>query len=142
MKFTKDQMTPLKHFLCRIRTKLRSLLGLPYKDYARMSVRIKIDNLTGPQAKAIEDLLHQWELLGNLGSSRWTAFFADGDGNFQPKIKVNGSRPESSGKGKWETVTFKNGAHGCTDDLYLIDFGWIAWAERAALDQTATLAPS
>ena len=139
MKFTKDQMMPLKHFLCRIRTKLRALLGLPYRDYERMSVRIKIDNLTGPQAKAIEDLLHQWVALGNLGSSRWTAFFADGDGNFQPKIKVNGKRPKFSGKGRWETLTFK---YGSPDEFYIIDFDWIAWAERAALEQTATLAPS
>ena len=129
----------LKHFLNRKRTQLRALLGLPYKDYERMPVWIKIDNLTGPQAKAIEDLLRQWELLGNVGSSRWTAFFADGDGNFHPKIKVNGSRPEFSGKGRWETVTFKDGG---PDDLYLIDFDSIAWAERAASEQTATSAPS
>ncbi len=136
MKFTKAQM-PIKHFLNRKRTQLRALLGLPYKDYERVSVRIKIDNLTSAQAKAIEDLLRQWELLGNVGSSRWTAFFADGDGNFRPRIKVNGEKPEFSGKGKWQTVTFKD---GCLDDLYLINFDWIASAERAALEQTATSA--
>ena len=118
---------PLKHFLNRKRTQLRALLGLPYKDFERRSLRIKIDNLTGPQAKSIEDLLHQWVALGNLGSSRWTAFFADGDGNFRPKINVNGTRPESSGKGRWETVTFKDGG---ADEFYIIDFDWIAWAER------------
>ena len=119
---------PLKHFLNRKRTQLRALLGLPYRDYERMSVRIKIDNLTGPQVKAIEDLLHQWEWLGGVGSSRWTAFFADGDGNFRPRIKVNGKRPESSGKGKWRTLTDKD---GYSEGFYVIDFDSIACAERS-----------
>ena len=116
-----------RNFLYRKLRQLRALLGLPYKDYERTSVRIKIDNLTRPQAKAIEDMLHQWGALAGIGSSRWTAFFADGDGNFHPRISFNGRNPESSGKGKWQTLTYKD---GYPDEFYTIDYDWIAWTER------------
>lgn len=58
-----------------------------------MRLRIVIDNLTCAQAIALEDMLAAWEWLGSIGASRWTAFYADGDGNFRPKITVDGSRP-------------------------------------------------
>lgn len=59
-----------------------------------ISMIIEITNLTIAQKMAIEDMLSYWILLGSVGSSRWTSFFADGDGNFKPKITVNGNDPE------------------------------------------------
>ena len=59
-------------------------------------MKIEIENLTEAQAIALEDMLATWEWLGGAGASRWTAFFADGDGNFRPKITVDGHKPEKT----------------------------------------------
>lgn len=59
-------------------------------------LNIKITNIDEAQAIAIEDLLAVWVALGNIGSSRWTSFFADGDGNFRPQITVNGEKPQTT----------------------------------------------
>jgi len=56
----------------------------------RETLEIHIHNLTRAQAFAIEDLLATWQQGGTLGCSRWTAFYADGDGNFRPACIVNG----------------------------------------------------
>ena len=61
-----------------------------------ISMKIEIDNLTEAQAIALEDMLATWQWLGGNGASRWTAFYADGDGNFQPKITIDGRKPEKS----------------------------------------------
>jgi hypothetical protein len=86
------------------------------------SMIIEITNLTEPQRLAIEDMLRTWTYLGGIGSSRFTKFYADGDGNFQPKILVNGSRPELCDllevKDRWP-----DGSGG----EYQIDFDTIAW---------------
>ena len=58
-------------------------------------MKIEIDNLTPRQEAAIEDFLLTWMRLGEWGSSRFTAFYADGDGDFRPKIKVNGEKPKA-----------------------------------------------
>lgn len=86
---------------------------------------IEIDGLTKAQKIALEDMLATWVYLGNIGSSRWTAFFADGDGNFRPKIKIDGKKPEHTKlieeKQKWDAKPEVD---------YAIDFDWIAWALR------------
>lgn len=51
---------------------------------------VEIENVTEAQAIAIEDMLATWVNLGGMGSSRWTSFYADGDGDFHPRITVNG----------------------------------------------------
>ena len=90
---------------------------------------IEIDNLTTAQAIALEDMLATWAHLASLGSSRWTAFFADGDGNFQPKITVDGQRPEFtnliSNEERWD------------GEEYRIDFDTIAWRLRSRLPRAA-----
>ena len=69
---------------------------------------IEIDNLTEPQALAIEDMLATWSSLGSRGSSRWTAFYADGDGDFRPKILVDGQKPNSYADKKcWDKILTK-----------------------------------
>ena len=54
------------------------------------TINVEISNITEAQAIALEDMFRTWVSLGNNGSSRWTCFYADGDGNFRPSIKVDG----------------------------------------------------
>ena len=84
-----------------------------------MNANIQISNLTEAQVIAIEDLLATWVYLGGIGSSRWTSFYADGDGNFHPKISINGHDPEFSKLMPRKEVWNK--------DTYKIDLDEIAW---------------
>jgi len=87
-----------------------------------MPTFIEINNLTKPQRIALEDMLKTWLHLSSLGGSRWTCYYADGDGNFHPKIKIDGRDPKYTDliKDRRERV-WKN-------DEYRIDFDMIAWA--------------
>jgi hypothetical protein len=60
------------------------------------TINVEIQNITDAQAIALEDMFMTWVYLGKLGASRWTSFYADGDGNFRPKINVNGKEAEFS----------------------------------------------
>jgi len=86
------------------------------------TITIKITNITDAQAIAIESQLYIWEYLGGIGSSRWTSFFADGDGDFHPKIEVNGKKPQHTeliGKeGLWSSSGYK------------IDYDAVSWRLR------------
>lgn len=75
--------------------------------------------LTVPQRVAFEDMLATWNFLGSAGASRWTAFFADGDGNFKPKATIDGRKPEYT-----ELMTQAEKWNG---DEYRMDFDAIAW---------------
>ncbi len=95
---------------------------------------IEIDGLTEAQALALEDVLAMWHHLGALGSSRWTAFFADGDGNFRPKITIDGRRPQAytktDAKRRWVTL-WRQEEHGMNPiDVYMMDFDEIAWQKH------------
>jgi len=105
----------------------------------KKKLEIVIDNLTEAQAIAIEDMLRQWEMLASWGSSRWTAFYADGDGNFRPKIMVNGTRPEHTKLLKPEErankvtvnqVPLDKEGNIPTSCDYAVDFDTIAWRLR------------
>ena len=85
----------------------------------RPRVSICIDNLTEPQREALEDMLATWMRLSSWGSSRWTSFFADGDGNFHPRITVNGKKPRFTEKLERKDLG--------VNDEYRIDFDDIAW---------------
>ena len=61
---------------------------------ADKTLKIEINGLTDSQVIAISDMMAQWQYLGTIGASRWTAFFADGDGNFRPSIIVNNEEPK------------------------------------------------
>lgn len=61
----------------------------------KRSITVQIENITEAQAIALETLFAQWVTLGKIGASRWTALFADGDGNFRPRVLVNG-RPATA----------------------------------------------
>jgi hypothetical protein len=60
------------------------------------TINIEISNITKAQAIALEDMFRTWVVLGKIGSSKWTSFYADGDGNFRPNIKVDGKYAEYS----------------------------------------------
>ena len=98
----------------------------------RIKITIEIDNLTEPQALAIEDLMAMWQHLGGVGGSRWTAFYADGDGNFRPKITVDGRRPVTceltDSKKRWKSLWEEDQYGQHPQDIYMLDFDSIAWA--------------
>ena len=56
----------------------------------KKTIKIEISNITNKQIKAMEYLFSKWQYDGQIGHSEWTAFFADGDGDFQPHIKIDG----------------------------------------------------
>jgi len=75
-------------------------------------------------------MLAVWESLGSAGSSRWVAFFADGDGSFQPEITINGHKPQPTTLGvppkeRWRRFEVEGWG---SDEGYFLDFDPIAWA--------------
>ncbi len=96
--------------------------------YAKRMVTIQIDGLKEAQVAAIEDMLATWIQLGGLGASRWTAFYADGDGDFHPKITVNGQPPRFT---PYLTREQRWGRCKLTETIYTVDYDAIAWALRA-----------
>jgi len=91
-----------------------------------VSMKIELSNLTKAQAIAIEEMFAIWKDLSSVGSSRYVAFFADGDGNFHPTIAINDKLPTHKGNevmGKdyfiEQTVT--------KTSAYWVDFGPITW---------------
>lgn len=97
----------------------------------RVTLEIFIHNLTQAQAIALEDLLATWQQLGSLGSSRWTAFYADGDGSFRPTCVVNGHVARHQ--------AFVDGKKFWRGDEYRIDFDAIGWALRDAEKQSIAM---
>ena len=94
----------------------------------KRKLKIEIDNLTEAQAIAIEDMMAIWVSLGSMGSSRWTCFFADGDGNFRPKIKLGSWRKREPKTTDLVSVDERWKTEICgINEAYKIDFDWIAW---------------
>lgn len=100
------------------------------RDRSKRTLNITLENITEAQEIALNDFFATWESLGSWGSSRWTAFYADGDGDFRPKIKINGEKPKHTDlleKGlTWSSdriiaMSFYEG------DAYKIDYDWIGW---------------
>jgi hypothetical protein len=93
------------------------------RQRGRKVITVRIDNLTEAQALAIEDLMATWVSLGSVGGSRWTSFYADGDGNFRPSVKVDGRKAQictlTDPKARWKRVD--------GDETYMIDFDSFAW---------------
>jgi len=80
---------------------------------------IRVQNLTIAQSIALEDMMSVWQDLGSMGCSRWTSFFADGDGNFRPEVLYNGHSPNKTDLLKKEETWRGN--------EYRIDFDSIGW---------------
>jgi len=87
-----------------------------------MKIIVEFDNITEPQAIALEDLFKTMEWCGNIGTSRWTSFYSDGDGNFRPKILIDGEKPKFTELIERDKLW--------KDNEYRIDFDAIAWKLR------------
>jgi len=99
---------------------------------SKYSLKIKIDNLTLGQAIAIEDMLSIWVILNKAGGSDWVAFYADGGGDFHPKISVNNKRPKTTelgggSKSRWRKVC---GLKGYFINYNLIDKDLLQQSEK------------
>ena len=86
------------------------------------TINVEISNITEAQAIALDDMFRTWMSLGDMGASRWTCFYADGDGNFRPKIKVDGRDAEYA-----EEITDDLRKVLWENDEYRIDYDSIAW---------------
>jgi hypothetical protein len=42
---------------------------------------------------ALQAMFEYWNLLANMGSSRYVGFMVDGDGNFHPKCDITYDKP-------------------------------------------------
>jgi len=101
----------------------------------RYKITVEIDNLTEPQSLAIQDMLRLWMELAGVGASRFTAFFADGDGDFRPQIVVDGKPPERCLAGHTDDKhRWRDGG-----DVYYIDFDEIAWWLRSERENIPSL---
>lgn len=61
-------------------------------DTDRYKMTVTID-VTESQALAMQSMFEYMENLGNAGSSRKVAFYADGDGNFKPHPVITYDKP-------------------------------------------------
>lgn len=79
-------------------------------------------NVTEAQALALEVMIGQWNSLSSMGSSRFVAFYADGDGNFHPAARMYKPRC-------WRQLTdeLTDAAINWENDICLIDFDPIDW---------------
>lgn len=73
-----------------------------------MELNINIKNIKPNQAIALVNMLKKMEYCGKAGTTQYVGFFADGDGDFHPKIEVN--IPENiSGKYYEKSCVFRDG---------------------------------
>lgn len=84
---------------------------------------IELTNLTEAQRIAIEDMLAYWQGT-RIGASRWMAFYADGDGNFRPRITVDGHEPRH--QDRVDPNRFWTGGKPWSGE-YRMDYDAIAW---------------
>ena len=61
-----------------------------YQKHAANNMSVEIDNLTYDQYMALKALFYKMQMNGNVGHSESMTFFCDSDGNYRPKIKIDG----------------------------------------------------
>jgi len=99
------------------------------RDRTKRTLTVVIENVTEAQEIALNDFFAMWQYLGGMGSSRWTAFYADGDGDFRPKITINGEKAKFTElidhveMWKGDSIVAQRFASG--GDAYKIDFDWV-----------------
>lgn len=94
---------------------------------------ITLDNVLPADAIALKKMFEYMQRLGNVGSSRWCSFFADGDGSFHPKVNIEypielPEVPEITGEVEYNKETKRlegNPIH--SDGDFAIDSDSIAW---------------
>lgn len=92
------------------------------QDLIKMTVTMEV---TEAQAITLKEMFETWNYLGNVGSSRFVCFLADGDGNFHPNVKVKTDRRLTE-----LTKEERQTAYKYKDDIYKFDFDNIAWLLR------------
>jgi hypothetical protein len=58
----------------------------------RLEMTVKFQ-VTEAQALALQAMFKDWNFLASIGASRFSAFYVDGDGNFQPNCTFEFARP-------------------------------------------------
>jgi hypothetical protein len=83
---------------------------------------------TVPQALTLQAFFDQWNSLGNVGSSRFVAFYVDGDGDFHPECAVTVDRqlPELTDELR-EAGRHEGSDVDVADDDIFYDFDAVAW---------------
>jgi hypothetical protein len=94
---------------------------------------ITLENVLPADAIALKKMFERMQYLGNIGSSRMCSFFADGDGSFRPKVKIDyplelSEVSEIDGVVKYnrETKEYSHDYKMCDGD-FMIDPDAIAW---------------
>jgi hypothetical protein len=94
-----------------------------------MKMTIEMD-VNREQAITLREMFKYWNRLAGIGSSRYVAFFVDGDGNFHPDIKMEFSEELPKLEEKYLESAIKKNPHGYKvyegDRFY--DFDPIGWA--------------
>ena len=94
---------------------------------------ITLENVGQADAIALMKMFKYMQRLGNVGSSRWCSFFADGDGSFRPKVSFDYPEelpevPEIDGEVTWDKESKKLKGHPISSDGdFAIDSDSIAW---------------
>lgn len=91
----------------------------------RTTVTVTLE-LTEPQRIAFEHMMFVWNQLAGMGSSRWTAYYADGDGDFKPDVKIDGKKPEPTKLVDGNNFWGSENVH-LLHDGFFIDYDTIAW---------------
>lgn len=103
-------------------------------DDGRKEIVIRA-RVTEPQALALQLMLETWNRLGSIGSSRYVAFYADGDGNFQPKATIEHPWPTLTDEMRKTAVAKLAVVDSRAMEAYFIDFDPIAWMLRSARER-------
>ena len=82
-------------------------------------------DVTEAQEIALKSMFQYWNSLSNVGSSRYVAFFVDGDGNFHPRVTVDGEKPEVEEELRKLSITEDEDGHR------KYDFDSVAWHLRS-----------
>jgi hypothetical protein len=94
---------------------------------------VTINNVAQADAITFIKMFKYMQYLGNIGSSRWCSFFADGDGSFHPKVSFEYPEelpevPEIEGIVTWNKETKKLEGHPIpSEGDFAIDSDSIAW---------------
>ncbi len=94
-------------------------------DDGKLNMTIKL-RVTEAQALALQAMFEYMTYLGGVGASRYVAFMADGDGNFQPKADCTFDQPVRPLTDELREKAVVKDEHGHRK----YDFDGIAWALR------------
>lgn len=101
------------------------------KDKKKITLKLKISNISREQAIALVNMLQEMEKFGYSGHSAYVGFFADGDGDFHPKVahslhmtkdKLDSYVEKTKIYEKGHRVNSKEKSFPWTDSITLFDF--------------------